>query len=141
MRWQRMLVAGLAGSLACAGDGTPRIMGVSGGDGGGGAAGPATHLVFTAGPGAANAGVTMGTIQVTAEDSVGATDPTFTGSVSIAIGANPSGGTLTGTTTVAAQSGVATFSDLRIDQPGSGYTLAASAGGLAAAASASFNVQ
>jgi len=44
------------------------------------------------------------------------------------------------TLTVAAVQGIATFNNLRIDRPGSGYTLAASAGGLSGATSASFAV-
>jgi hypothetical protein len=43
----------------------------------------------------------------------------------IAIGANPVGGTLSGTTTVAAVAGTATFANLSIDKAGAGYTLAA----------------
>ncbi|MDH5551156.1 MAG: hypothetical protein OEZ42_14825, partial [Gemmatimonadota bacterium] len=38
---------------------------------------------------------------------------------------NPGGGTLSGTTTVSAMSGLATFTGLSIDQPGVGYTLEA----------------
>lgn len=49
--------------------------------------------------------------------------------VTIALGANPGGGTLSGTTTVNAVNGVATFSDLSINQPGSGYVLAATSPG------------
>jgi hypothetical protein len=38
-------------------------------------------------------------------------------------GTGTTGATLSGTTTVAAVAGVATFSDLSIDLPGTGYTL------------------
>ena len=38
--------------------------------------------------------------------------------------------TLTGTTTVAANMGVATFSNLRIRTPGTNYTIGASVGGV-----------
>src|SRR6185437_13895068 len=58
----------------------------------------------------------------------------------LAIATNPSGGTLSGTATVAAVNGVATFSGLSIDQVGSGYTLAATSAGLIGAASAAFDV-
>src|SRR5205823_5525644 len=47
---------------------------------------------------------------------------------------------LSGTTTVAAVSGVATFSDLEIDQAGSAYRLSATAVGLAGTTSASFTI-
>src|SRR2546428_1364767 len=43
---------------------------------------------------------------------------TDTSSVTVAIGSNPGGGTLSGTKTVAASGGVATFSTLSIDQNG-----------------------
>src|SRR5207244_1006825 len=69
-------------------------------------------------------------VQVTARDGQGNTATGFTGNVTVAIGANPSGGTLAGTATVAAVSGVATFSGLSIDKAGTGYTLVASSSGL-----------
>src|SRR2546430_17508951 len=53
----------------------------------------------------------------------------FTGNVQVAIEANPGGGTLSGTATVAAVAGVATFSTLSINRTGAGYTLTAAAGG------------
>src|SRR5205823_10996195 len=45
--------------------------------------------------------------------------------ISLAIGTNPGGGTLAGTTTRQASSGVANFSGLSINKTGTGYTLAA----------------
>src|SRR5947207_15549530 len=59
---------------------------------------------------------------------------------SVGLGANPGGGTLAGTTSVNAVSGVATFSTLSINNAGNGYTLTASASGLTGATSASFNI-
>src|SRR6185295_4677299 len=59
-----------------------------------------------------------------------------TASVTVAIGTNPGGGTLSGTTTVSAVSGVASFSNLSIDKSGAGYTLTA-----AAASKLAFSVQ
>jgi hypothetical protein len=46
--------------------------------------------------------------------------------VRVSIATNPSGGKLSGKTTVAAVAGVATFLGLKIDKPGIGYTLQAS---------------
>lgn len=43
--------------------------------------------------------------------------------ITVAIGNNPNGGTLTGTTAQAPSSAVATFNDLKIDKAGVGYTL------------------
>ena len=65
---------------------------------------------------------------------------TSTANVTVAIGTNPSSGTLSGTATVAAVSGVATFSTLSLDKAGTGYTLAASSSGLTGATSSSFNI-
>src|SRR6185295_1065761 len=58
----------------------------------------------------------------------------------MAIGTNPGGGTLSGTTTVAASGGVASFSTLSINKAGPGYTLTASAAGLTGATSSTFNI-
>src|SRR5206468_12753578 len=63
-----------------------------------------------------------------------------TASITVAIGSNPSGGTLSGTTTVAAVSGVATFSNLSINAVGTGYTLSASSAGLTDTTSSAFNI-
>ena len=82
-------------------------------------------------------------VQVTAFDSAGNVVTSFTGTVTVAIGHNGglvSGGRLTGTTDVAAVNGVATFANLRIDQIGTGYTLAAAAAPLAGDASRAFDV-
>jgi hypothetical protein len=49
--------------------------------------------------------------------------------VAITSTANPGGGTLSGTTTVNAIGGVASFSDLSINQPGIGYRLTATSAG------------
>jgi hypothetical protein len=82
-------------------------------------------------------------VQVTALDALGNVVPTFTGSVTIAIGKNGGmlfPGTLSGTRTVAAVNGVATFSDLSIDQLGNGYTLTVTASGVTSTESAPFNI-
>jgi hypothetical protein len=49
--------------------------------------------------------------------------------ITLSIGANPGGGTLSGTLTVTVVNGVATFNDLSIDLAGAGYTLHATIGG------------
>ena len=53
---------------------------------------------------------------------------------------NPGGATLSGTRTVTASGGVATFSNLRIDKAGSGYTLRATSGSLSPAISNQFDI-
>ncbi|PYO97986.1 MAG: hypothetical protein DMD61_11110, partial [Gemmatimonadetes bacterium] len=77
--------------------------------------------------------------QVTALDANNNTAD-FTGNVTLAIGTNPGSGTLSGTSTVAAVGGVATFSNLSIDKAGSGYTLDATSNGLAGAGSDGFDI-
>lgn len=60
--------------------------------------------------------------------------------ITLAIGTNPVGGVLSGTTSITVSGGVATFSDLSISKLGNGYTLKASSGLLTAATSATFNI-
>jgi hypothetical protein len=103
--------------------------------------GAAAKLAFTVQPPNGAAGTALSpAIQVTAQDAQGNTTPTFTGNVTIAIGVNPGSATLSGGAPVAAVAGVATFGSLTLDKPGTGYTLTASATGLAGATSATFNV-
>ena len=101
---------------------------------------PATNLAFTTQPQTTQAGQTMPAVRVTARDASGNTVTSYTGLITVAIGANPGGGTLSGTTSVNAVSGVATFSTLSINNAGTGYTLVASASGLTGATSTSFNI-
>src|SRR2546423_5834941 len=79
-------------------------------------------------------------VKVRALDALGNPVPSFTGSVRIAAGNNPGGATLSGTTPVAAVSGVATFFDLSLNKTGTGYTLTASASGFAPVTSAAFDI-
>ncbi|MGH7614975.1 MAG: metallophosphoesterase, partial [Gemmatimonadales bacterium] len=103
--------------------------------------GEATQLVFTSQPSAATAGAPIApAIVVTARDAQGNTATAFTGAVTVALGANPSGSTLSGMVTVTAAAGGATFSTLSIDKSGVGYTLLATSGGLTAATSVAINV-
>ena len=87
---------------------------------------PPTQLVFTVQPPVSTvAGVAMApAIQVTARDINGQTSIGFTGNVVMTL-ENAPGATLSGTTTVAAVGGVATFNNLFITKAGSGYNLRA----------------
>ena len=106
-----------------------------------GVVGAPKKLAFQVQPSNAAANVAMvPAVQVVAQDTFGNTVTSFAGNVTLAIGTNPGGSTLGGTLTVAAVAGIATFSNLTLNQPGTGYTLAASATGLASATSAAFNV-
>ena len=104
-------------------------------------AGAASKLVFTTSPASPTAaGASFGgTVQV--QDANGNLVNTSTAPVTVAIGNNPGGGTLSGTpTTVNASGGIATFSGLSIDKAANGYTLVASSAGLTNGTSAGFNI-
>lgn len=103
-------------------------------------AGSTPILAFTTQPTTTTAGAPLPSIQVSAEDGAGHTQSSFAGRVTVALVANPGAGTLAGTLTVAAVGGVATFSDLRIDKPASGYTMSATTSGAQAATSAAFAI-
>ncbi|HMF17683.1 MAG TPA: hypothetical protein VKE98_10785, partial [Gemmataceae bacterium] len=60
--------------------------------------------------------------------------------VTLALGANPGAGVLSGTLTVTVSGGIATFGDLSLNKLGNGYTLKASSGLLTAATSAGFSI-
>src|SRR2546429_1915404 len=80
-------------------------------------------------------------VKLRAEDAHGNKVARFTGNVTVALVNNPGGATLSGTTTVAAVDGDATFYDLSLDKTGTGYTLTASvSGGALVATSAAFDV-
>ena len=102
--------------------------------------GPSARVAFvTQPPQTVEGGVPIAPpMRVAVQDALGSTVPNATAAVTLALGANPSGGALSGTTTVAAVNGIATFADLSVDRPGSGYTLAATAAGLASATSTTF---
>src|SRR5437867_1680401 len=125
-----ILPALAAAIIACGGDKAPTQP-----------AAPASKLAFTVPPtNAAGAQLITPPVQVTVQDASGNTVTSATDAVTLALGANPGAGTLSGTLTVASVQGIATFNNLRIDRPGSGYTLAASAGGLSGATSVPFAV-
>ena len=98
------------------------------------------QLVFTTQPGNTGAGLPVTpAVVVTAEDSSNNPFTSFTGGITLAIGAGP--GTLSGTLTQNAVAGVATFSDLSINKIANGYTLTASPdGGVPDATSNAFNI-
>ena len=105
--------------------------------------GTAAQLAFTTQPSATGTSNTALTTQpvVTAQDAGGNTVTTSSDSITLAIGTNGGpGGTLSGTVTLAATNGVATFSGLSINKAGTGYTLTAASTGLTGATSSAFNV-
>jgi hypothetical protein len=103
--------------------------------------GQPTRLIFAAAPTTSTAGgVITPAVTVSIDDALGDVVTTATTSITIAMGANGAGAALSGTTTVAAVAGIATFSNLSVSKPGAGFTLVASATGLTGATSTAFTV-
>ena len=104
---------------------------------------PATadHLTITQQPtnAAADAVITPA-ITVEVRDASNNLVTSAANALTVAILANPGSGTLTGTLTQGAVSGIATFSDLNIDKVGTGYTLRFTATGLTGVTSVAFNI-
>jgi len=99
----------------------------------------ATRLQLFGGPPAALLPDSAFTVQVAVVNAVGnlVTTPE---AVTLAIGTNPGGGTLTGIKTVNTVNGVATFTGLRIASPGVGYTLTATSGSLPPITTGGFSI-
>src|SRR5512135_881688 len=79
-------------------------------------------------------------VVVQALDANGQFVSNFSDSVTVSLVRNPGNGTLSGTTTVAAVGGVATFTNLRIDRSGSGYRMQATSGTLSSGSGAKFDI-
>lgn len=102
---------------------------------------PTMALVFGYQPTNAIAGLApWNQLTVQSRDTLGNVASQFAGMITLTIGTNPGGGTLSGTTTATAHQGAASFQELRIDRAGGGYTLVASANGLTSGTSAAFDV-
>jgi uncharacterized repeat protein (TIGR03803 family) len=91
----------------------------------------ANKVAFLQAPSSGTASPTLGTVQVAIEDTYGNTITSSTATVSI------TGTNLSGTTSVAAVAGVATFNNLILTAPGT-YTLTAASGGVSSATTPSF---
>jgi sugar lactone lactonase YvrE len=102
----------------------------------------ADHLVFLQQPTDTTAGQTITPVIVAIVDQYGNVETDDNSdTITLSIGVNPSGGTLSGTLTLTVTNGVATFSDLSIDLAGMGYTLHATvSGGLPDLDSSPFNI-
>lgn len=136
MRLAHLPLIGL-GALAAAGcpnSLAPHQVGVGGGGG-------SQLLVFIVQPTTAHAGAFITpAIQVAVEDTLGAVDTTFTGAVTMSLGTNPTAAVLSGSTTVVLVSGVSTFSDLTVNNVGTGYTLKGATSGLSTVTSTAFDI-
>jgi trimeric autotransporter adhesin len=104
-------------------------------------AGAAAKLAFTTQPGGGTGGTTWTTQPVvTVEDANGNT-VSSTVAITLAIGTNPSGGTLACTTNPQnATAGVDTFAGCQINKSGNSYTLTATSSALTTATSSAFNI-
>ena len=102
---------------------------------------PATKLGFGYQPSNTAAGAAISpSVTVLMLNASGSTVTDASGTITIAIGANPGTSTLSGTATAAVVFGVATFPTLSLDKVGVGYTLAAAATGLTGTISTAFTV-
>ena len=98
-------------------------------------AGTAAGAVIAAGFGSQG-----GPVKVKVLDGSGHLVTGSTAAVTVAIGSNPGSGSLSGTVTVRAKGGIASFSNLSINKPGIGYTLTARSPGITPATSARFTI-
>ena len=130
-----MVGVGAFATMACPNSQLQHIVGIGGGGGG------ARLLVFTQQPTTAHVGAFITpAVQVAVEDTLGVIDTTFSGGITVALSNNPTAATLSGTTTVVVVLGVANFSDLTINNQGTGYVLSAASAGLTTVTSASFDI-
>ena len=79
-------------------------------------------------------------VQVEIQNSLGGRVTNSSATVTLSLADNPGSATLSGTRSVAAVNGVATFSNLSLNRPGQGYRLAAASNGLTGATSSAFDV-
>jgi hypothetical protein len=103
-------------------------------------AGTANKLSFTGQPTDAVAGASVGTLTLAVQDAAGNPITTFTGPVTLGLALNPGTAAISGTTTVNAVAGVATFTGISLNRPGIGYSFVASASGLTGANSTTFSI-
>ncbi|MEI6606292.1 MAG: glycine-rich domain-containing protein [Verrucomicrobiota bacterium] len=103
--------------------------------------GAANKLAFTTQPGGGAAGSAWATQPVvTVQDANGNTVTGSSASITLVKKSATGTGTLSGTATVAASNGMATFSGLSLDKTGAGYQLSATGDGLTGADSTTFSI-
>ena len=101
----------------------------------------AVQLSFSVHPTDAVAGAALSpAVQVQIQDANGIVILGANNSITLGVGTDPGGGTLSGTVTAQARDGIAVFAVLSIDKIGSGYTLAATSGDLAGTTSEPFDI-
>ena len=102
--------------------------------------GTAAKLAFNTQPSGGSAATAWAIQPVVLVQDANGNTVNSTASITLAIGTNPSAGTLLGTVTLAAVSGQASFAGLSINKSATGYTLSATSTGLASATSSIFNI-
>ena len=101
---------------------------------------PETQVLITSPPpSSVRAGTLFGLTAAVVYTDTGVLKQAFQGNVSLALGGGSGGSVLGGTTTKTASGGVATFTDLKVNNAGT-YTLMASAAGPASTTTAPFSV-
>ena len=142
MRLAKSSFSGILLTIAiggCFGGEGSGIVGMSGGGNGNGGNGT-SGLGFFVQPNSADVGQTITpAVEIVVRDSLGGTDSSFTGSVTISFASNPTGATLSGTTVRQPVNGIASFTNLAIDRAGT-YTLQASASGAVSVTSGAFTI-
>ena len=103
---------------------------------------PASKLGFLTQPTNTQAANPISGVQVAAQTPDGQTRASSTAVITLSItaGTGTAGAVLSGAAPQTAVGGLVTFSNLRIDLPGAGYTLTATSGGLATAISGPFTI-
>jgi len=140
MRLSRLSIALVAlVAAACPYDRLSRSLGIAIGGGGGGGGGNVLLILQQPLTGTAGSILTPA-ILVGAADTLGRADTSFAGTVTMGLGTNPVGGRLSGTLSVVAVRGIASFGDLVIDKAGSGYVLRATAQNSSPASSAAITI-
>ena len=123
----------------CIGGQGSGLVGISGGNGGNGSNAPAAVGFFVQ-PNSADVGqVITPAVEVAVRDSLGGTDSSFTGGITISLASNSTGASLSGTTVVRPVNGIASFSNLALDKAGT-YTLQASTSGVTSIVSNAFTI-
>ncbi len=100
----------------------------------------ADHLAFTAAPTTPTTAGASFSVTVQALDPFGNVDATYSGPLTVAVGANATLDSLHGTATATISSGQATITGLSLQTAGTGYTLTAVSGTLTSATTSLFNV-
>ena len=97
-------------------------------------------LAFVAQPGNAASSAMLPSVTVAVQDAAGSTLSAASNSVSLAIGTNPGGASLSGGAATSPAAGVASFAGLSLNKSGTGYSLIATAAGLTSAISSTFDI-